>query len=75
MYVADDEQDALVPLMLAYPDASVPVLQLSLCQSLDATLHQPNVPRGFAGTLRNLRTPFGLASITSGPAGLSITLS
>jgi len=30
--------------------------------------------RGFIGQLRNLRTPFGLATITSGIHGVSIAL-
>ena len=32
------------------------------------------VSRGFSGKLRNLQTPFGLATITSGADGLSIAL-
>jgi hypothetical protein len=40
--------------------------------ALDGALMRPGVARGFGGTLRNLRTPFGLATITSGPRGLSI---
>ena len=43
-------------------------------EALDATLHQPEVPKGFTGTLNNLRTPFGLTAIDSGPTGLSIRL-
>ena len=42
--------------------------------ALDATLLQPGSARGFSGKLRNLRTPFGLATITSGEQGLSIKL-
>ena len=42
--------------------------------ALDATLLTPKAPRGFSGSLSNLRTPLGLATIVSGPSGLSITL-
>ena len=42
--------------------------------ALDAALLRPNAPRGFLGSLRGLQTPFGLATITSGPHGLSIRL-
>ena len=31
-------------------------------------------PRGFTGKLVNLRTPFGLATLTSGDAGVTATL-
>ena len=43
-------------------------------RSLDAALHDASTPRGFEGALRNLRTPHGLATITSGPEGLAIRL-
>ena len=40
----------------------------------DALLWQPRTPRGdFVGSLRGVRTPFGLADITAGPDGLTIT--
>ena len=32
------------------------------------------VDRGFRGKLRNVRTPFGLATLTSGPEGVTIVL-
>jgi hypothetical protein len=41
---------------------------------LTAALHNAEVDRGFVGTLSNLRTPHGLATIVSGPKGLSIKL-
>lgn len=43
-------------------------------EALDSALLNRMSPRGFIGHLRNLRTPFGLATITSGPEGLSIAL-
>ena len=43
-------------------------------EALDRTLLHPKVPRGFEGRLRNLQTPFGLATISSGADGLSIAL-
>ena len=43
-------------------------------QLLDAAIHNAAVPRGFSGALTNLRTPVGLATISSGPSGLSIRL-
>jgi hypothetical protein len=42
--------------------------------TLAATLHAPVGDRGFRGTLSNLRTPFGLASIISAASGVSISL-
>ena len=42
--------------------------------SLDGCLHNRRVPRGFLGTLKNLRTPHGLATIASSAEGLSIQL-
>ena len=41
---------------------------------LTAALHNAGADRGFRGTLSNLRTPHGLATISSGPRGLSIKL-
>ena len=41
---------------------------------LEASLMNTSGYRGFAGTLSNLRTPFGLAQIESGVHGLSIRL-
>jgi hypothetical protein len=41
-------------------------------QALDRTLLMPGSPRGFTGSLTNVRTPFGLVTITSGPGGLGI---
>jgi hypothetical protein len=43
-------------------------------QALDGQLLNPRGDRGFRGSLKNVRTPFGLATITSGPRGLSIAL-
>ena len=43
--------------------------------SLDAALFDPSADRGFEGTLANLRTPHGDATVTSGKQGLSIRLS
>ena len=40
--------------------------------ALTAALRHSSGFRGFSGTLKNLRTPHGLATITAGPAGLSI---
>ena len=42
--------------------------------ALNEVLLQPHAPRGFSGQLQNLRTPFGLATITSGLGGLTIAL-
>jgi hypothetical protein len=42
--------------------------------ALDGTLLRPRAPRGFQGRLRNLQTPFGLATITSGESGLTVAL-
>ena len=43
--------------------------------ALNAALHNPAAPRGFSGTLSNLRTPHGDAEITAdAKAGLSIRL-
>lgn len=42
--------------------------------NLTDTLHKPHQARGFTGTLSNLRTPLGLATITSNNNGLSIHL-
>ena len=39
---------------------------------LRAALREPEAPRGFSGRLLHLRTPVGLATISSGPTGLSI---
>ena len=39
---------------------------------LRAALREPDTPRGFIGRLRHLRTPLGLATISSGVDGLSI---
>eukprot|EP00117_Sycon_ciliatum_P012894 scpid45499/ scgid13774/ len=39
---------------------------------LNAALAGKSKARGFTGTLTNLRTPFGLATISAGPTGLSI---
>ncbi len=41
---------------------------------LDSAIHRASVPRGFSGNLTNLRTPLGMATISSGPSGLSIRL-
>lgn len=41
---------------------------------LDSTLMNRQSVRGFTGTLSNVRTPFGVADIHSGPSGLSISL-
>ena len=41
--------------------------------ALDGMLMQPGNPRGFNGKL-HVRTPYGLATVTSGPAGLSAAL-
>lgn len=41
---------------------------------LDKALYVTGTGRGFEGKLTNLRTPVGLATITSSPAGLSIEL-
>ena len=43
-------------------------------EQLTAALHNPSVPRGFLGTLRNLRTPFGMASLESTATGTTIAL-
>ena len=43
-------------------------------EQLTATLHNPTVPRGFVGELRNLRTPLGLATLKSTAAGTSLGL-
>jgi hypothetical protein len=37
-------------------------------------LLQPSVQRGFVGTLSNVQTPFGLATMSSASQGLSIAL-
>jgi hypothetical protein len=42
--------------------------------ALDGMLFSANSPRGFEGSLSNVRTPFGLATIMSGASGLSIKL-
>ena len=42
--------------------------------ALQDVLLRPRAARGFHGTLSNLRTPFGMAAITSGTGGLSIHL-
>ena len=41
---------------------------------LTAALNNAGVDRGFVGALSNLRTPHGLATISSGPTGLAIKL-
>eukprot|EP00039_Didymoeca_costata_P004349 m.72778 g.72778 ORF g.72778 m.72778 type:complete len:733 (-) comp12357_c0_seq3:125-2323(-) len=41
---------------------------------LNSTLLNPNTDPGFKGTLSNLRTPFGLATITASESGLTISL-
>ena len=43
-------------------------------EALTAALHEHSTPKGFVGELSNLRTPFGLATISSGTGGLSIKL-
>ena len=57
---------------MLWPDASSSETEKQA--ALDATLLAPRAPRGFAGKLSNLRTPLGLATITSDSAGLSIAL-
>lgn len=43
-------------------------------EALTAALFDPTTPRGFTGQLTNLRTPLGLATITSSAGELSIKL-
>jgi hypothetical protein len=43
-------------------------------EQLMAALHNPSTDRGFVGSLSNLRTPHGLATITSSTEGLAIKL-
>lgn len=42
--------------------------------ALGAMFLRPDAPRGFTGHLRNLKTPFGLVTVSSGPDGLKATL-
>jgi hypothetical protein len=46
----------------------------SVQEQLTAALNNPTADRGFVGSLSNLRTPHGLATITSGEQGLNIKL-
>ena len=41
---------------------------------LKKALLNPTQPRGFKGQLQNVRTPFGLATLTSSDSGVSIAL-
>jgi hypothetical protein len=43
-------------------------------EQLTAALNNPTADRGFVGSLSNLRTPHGLATIISGAKGLAINL-
>jgi hypothetical protein len=43
-------------------------------EQLTAALNNPSMDRGFVGSLSNLRTPHGLATITAGAEGLVIKL-
>jgi hypothetical protein len=61
-----------------HPDIQWPAVdksdKASIQRALIAALFDPTTPRGFEGTLSNLRTPVGMATITSSSSGLTIAL-
>lgn len=55
------------PAFLAHVNASLPF------QGLESCISRPDQPRGnFSGTLTGLKTPYGLATLSTGPEGIKI---